>query len=231
MQSQSQGEQQWYSLQEGDSEDDYYSFSSQQESPKPKPKPRMKLNKKKTKIARRRKLSISAKILRIWTLMRIETFFPEFPYDLFEKLVLHKPIFGLPGREFEFLGDRILKTIHGWLAFEVGENKSTLVSILESNRVFACYLQKMGGICTLLNLSIESKRCADFFETIVGALFYFHFSKDYDYNILKRIEEWISEVTIYSEHVSELLNMDLKHYDPKLDPIFKNRCQSTHIAL
>lgn len=84
-----------------------------------------------------------------------------------------------------------MKLIHGRIAFEYMETSgdaTRLINILESNRVFACYLEKINNICTALGKKI--KRCADLFEVIVGAIFYTYFYMDGDYNIIQKIEQW-----------------------------------------
>ena len=155
-------------------------------------------------------------IKQVWDQLQISTYFPDFPYKLFLHLrsTPHKKTLGayhdISKEKLEFLGDRVLKIIYGRIAFEMTDSAhhaTGLVSILESNRVFGCYLEKMGKICSLLDLSVQSKKCGDFFEIIVGALFYFYFYKNADYNIIDRIDKWIRDVTIFSEHINHLLKM------------------------
>lgn len=154
----------------------------------------------------------------IWEKLQIATFFPKFSYSLFKQLMINtnekmKLIHhdDITKDRLEFLGDRVLKMIHGRIAFEYMETSgdaTRLINILESNRVFACYLEKINNICTALGKKI--KRCADLFEVIVGAIFYTYFYMDGDYNIIQKIEQWMQHVTIFSEHLTHILRTGLK---------------------
>jgi len=170
--------------------------------------------------------------LKIWEMMQVKTHFADFPLEFFLQLISHSnpklsiPLYhGVSRERLEFLGDRVLKIIHGRMAFETTDSAkeaTDLVHNLESNRVFSCYLEKLGKICTLLHYNYNSsvkntKLCADFFEVLVGGLFYFYFYKNADYNIIQRIDTWIRDVTVFSEHVSQLLKD--KNFSRHLDPV------------
>jgi hypothetical protein len=170
--------------------------------------------------------------LKIWEMMQVKTHFPDFPLEFFLQLISDSnpkvsiPLYhGVSRERLEFLGDRVLKIIHGRMAFETTDSAkeaTDLVHNLESNRVFSCYLEKLGKICTLLHYNYNSsvkntKLCADFFEVLVGGLFYFYFYKNADYNIIQRIDTWIRDVTVFSEHVSQLLKD--KNFSRHVDPV------------
>jgi len=156
----------------------------------------------------------------MWEKLQIATFFPKFSYSLFKHLMTITPNHqkmklsrhhDITKDRLEFLGDRVLKIIHGRIAFEYTETSgdaTRLIMMLESNRVFACYLEKLNNICT--NLGKDTKSCADLFEVLVGAIFYTYFYIDLDYQIIHKIEQWMQQVTLFSQHLRGIMDSGLK---------------------
>ena len=156
----------------------------------------------------------------MWEKLQIATFFPKFSYALFKQLMTITPNHqkmklsrhhDITKDRLEFLGDRVLKIIHGRIAFEYTETSgdaTRLIMMLESNRVFACYLEKLNNICT--NLGKDTKSCADLFEVLVGAIFYTYFYIDLDYQIIHKIEQWMQQVTLFSQHLRGIIDSGLK---------------------
>ena len=179
----------------------------------------------KTKAKAKPKRSVETILKEMWGALQIGVFFPEFSYTLFKDLFLLTPSsqkvklsrhWDITKEKLEFLGDRVLKMIHGRIAFEYMDDAggaTRLISILESNKVFICYLQKINKICTNLGYigsKTKDKQCADIFEVIIGAIFYTYFYKNGDYNIIHKIEQWMQQVTVFSEHLKGILHTDLK---------------------
>jgi len=87
----------------------------------------------------------------------------------------------LPSEEFkrlEFLGDSILKAIHGILLYERSKEfqpgeLTDFRQNLESNNTLAPLADelKCDEIGTLLGINLSSKQAADFFEAIIGAIY------------------------------------------------------------
>lgn len=209
----SQSSDQGFHSAQSDQEQDYHSAAedSPQEKKSTRPKKPLFSRKKPQSKAQTRRTNID----KVWEKMGFDHHFPDFPRSLFTHL-MHSQYRKVPltnfheitGDRLEFLGDRILKLIHGRFAFEMTQTSgdaTKLVSILESNRIFSCYLEHMGNVCSLLGIKKDSKTCANTLEIIVGALFYYYFYKHADYNVIQRIDRWMRDVTIFSDHVMTLI--------------------------
>lgn len=137
--------------------------------------------------------------------MQFEEHFPDFHLNLFAQLiesVNHKKNLGLyhdiTRDRLEFMGDRI-----AFEATKTSGDATILVSKLQANRAFSCYMEKMEDACTLLGIRKDSKGCSDIFE--MGALFYYYFYKTADYNVIHKIDNWMRAATIFSDHVAMLI--------------------------
>jgi dsRNA-specific ribonuclease len=113
-------------------------------------------------------------------------------------------------RPLEFLGDRVLKTIHGrWVFCDLLEGKITdiggVMSSLEMNKTFICYLRDMGDICKHV-VDTDSKKCADIYESIVGAMYYYHHYIVGTTDALDVIEQWLELHTPSRRHREHMWN-------------------------
>lgn len=115
---------------------------------------------------------------------------------------------------FEFLGDRVLKYIHGLYSFtnsysfpKTSSQKMTeFIVELEKNSNFNCYFRygiADEDICMLMNITSNEKKCADLFESLVGTIFYYyHFKKNQDETtVIKKIIDWLKDYTPFEDNV------------------------------
>ena len=101
-------------------------------------------------------------------------------------------------KELEFLGDRVLKLVHGeWIAEDRQAKRITRIGVvaqsLEMNKTFRRYLQQMGDVCTDI-VDPGSKACANIFEAIVGSL-YTTYNVGITNNAIHIVKHWLETKT------------------------------------
>lgn len=115
-------------------------------------------------------------------------------------------------KQLKFLGDRVLKLIHGeWIFQEllltdgIQKINPTLQS-LEMNATFQCYLAEMGNICEGL-VHPKSRACANIFEAVVGSIYmtYMHDSGE----ALRAVRTWLDRYTPATTHFQHLRTLDV----------------------
>ena len=110
-------------------------------------------------------------------------------------------------KELEFLGDRVLKLIHGeWIAEDRQAKRITRIGVvaqsLEMNKTFRRYLQQMGDVCTDI-VDPGSKACANIFEAIVGSL-YTTYNVGTTNNAIHIVKHWLETKTPSLRHRQDL---------------------------
>lgn len=97
-------------------------------------------------------------------------------------------------QRLEFLGDSVLQMIITKIIYDIGglnEGEMTkLRSAIVRNANLKRYYYAKKLCMTYISHEYNDKRCADIFESILGALFVYGFWR-YGYGILDHIENWI----------------------------------------
>ena len=110
-------------------------------------------------------------------------------------------------KELEFLGDRVLKLVHGeWIAEDRQAKRITRIGVvaqaLEMNHTFRQYMKQMGDVCTTI-VDPGSKACANIFEAIVGSL-YTTYNVGPANNAIHVVKNWLETKTPSLQHRRDL---------------------------
>ena len=110
-------------------------------------------------------------------------------------------------KELEFLGDRVLKLVHGeWVAADLRDGRIQGVhpaaQELEMNRTFRRYLLEMGNVCGSI-VNPQSKACANIFEAVVGCIYTTH-DKGTSNHALGIVKHWLENRTPARRHRQSL---------------------------
>ena len=111
-------------------------------------------------------------------------------------------------KELEFLGDRVLKLVHGeWIAEDLRAGRIAGINPaareLEMNRTFRRYLREMGNICELV-VDPRSKACANIFEAVVGCLYTVHSAGASAVDAIQVVKRWLETETPAGRHRAQL---------------------------
>ena len=96
-------------------------------------------------------------------------------------------------KELEYLGDRVLKLVHGeWIAEDLLKRRVSNISRvqqdLEMNATFRTHLHEMGDVCNNI-VNPDSKACANIFEAVVGSLYTAY--RDKQDNAIDIVKQWL----------------------------------------
>jgi dsRNA-specific ribonuclease len=117
-------------------------------------------------------------------------------------------------KQLKFLGDRVLKLIHGEWIFrdlivtdDTGIRKiNPTLQSLEMNATFQCYLKEMGNVCKGI-VHPRSRACANIFESVVGSIY---MSNIDDSGIaLGKVRAWLENHTPAAKHFVHLRTIDV----------------------
>jgi dsRNA-specific ribonuclease len=127
-------------------------------------------------------------------------------------------------KQLKFLGDRVLKLIHGEWIFRdliktdnprIQKINPTLQS-LEMNATFQCYLAQMGNVCEGI-VHPRSRACANIFEAVVGSIYYTNMKSsheedadavDENQTALQKVQAWLKQSTPAVNHLQHLRTID-----------------------